>query len=391
MSAASLKAAMDRQGQQQTSQAASSAADSNWVPDEQVSECPLCNRKFGSILLGKHHCRACGRVVCGSCSDNQIFVPQKGSKARVCDTCHDLSRVDKHSALTDSLNTSRQVETTLKNHLKEMTQQADWFRSFLLQISSEANAPPGGVHSPGPSTDIDSNMSSFCPTESFLAATDTFAGAVGSTDEGGAGVDVASSFVTTNSELVTEEELMEDPSSSSAAAQDGLSLALASLRNREIHDLIHRSRRRWKETCQEVATKREENGRLEMDIEVLDKDYTECQQEIKQLYKVVQNMENDLKQGSLRQAERDQLKQRTEVMQEELNGLQQRMATLEDAMPRSSSTSRSGSFLNFGSSTASPGAEGASFVARRCCCNDNSDSEGQDNRRCIRSGGCSIM
>merc|ERR1719162_2101537 len=108
--------------------------------------------------------------------------------------------------------------------------------------------------------------------------------------------DLASSYVTTNSELVTEEELEAPQGSSSTlesrpiASQDSLSFVLSNLRNPEIADLIARSRRRWKDTCDEVAACREENGRLEMDIEVLDRDYGEVQQEIKQLYKAVKNM-----------------------------------------------------------------------------------------------------
>lgn len=40
-----------------------------WQPDEEVKECPLCERRF-TLLFRRHHCRKCGRVVCGYCSDN---------------------------------------------------------------------------------------------------------------------------------------------------------------------------------------------------------------------------------------------------------------------------------------------------------------------------------
>jgi len=365
-----------RQGQPQSSPSpsfAASSVDSNWVPDVEVNECPLCNRRFQALLVPKHHCRACGRIVCGSCSNNKIFVPQKGTKARVCDPCNDLSRIDTHSELTDSLTTSRQMETSLKSNLKEMTQQADWFRSFLLQITSEANAPPGGVHSWGGSTTLPASSATYAETPS-----------VDYEDTAG---DIASSFVTTNSELVTEEELEAPERSaspfetSSAGSKDGLSVVLANLRNPEIADLIARSRRRWKETCVEVSACREENGRLEMDIEVLDRDYSDQQQEIKTLYKAVKNMEADLKNRSIREAERDELKHRTEQLQSELDGLNQRRATLEEGLPGT----RSGSFF---SNAGSDGGE----VTRRRCCKGSTDSQGREERRCIRpGGGCSIM
>lgn len=408
MSASSLRAACNpgqgsSQGQQQHPLHASSAAvaaDSNWVPDDEVNECPLCNRKFHALLAPKHHCRACGRIVCGSCSNNRIFVPQKGRKARVCDPCNDLSFVDQHSTLTDSLATTRQMETSLKNNLKEMTQQADWFRSFLLQITSEGDAP-AAFHCRATPT------GSYCEVPSKRPSAD---------DEDATG-DLASSYVTTNSELVTEEEL-EAPQrleasarqghspeleSAPTASQDNLSSVLANLRDPEIADLIARARQRWKDTCEEVATCREENGRLEMDIEVLDRDYAEIQQEIKQLYKAVKNMEADLKTRSVREVERDELKHRTDEKQTELDGLHQRMATLEESLP----SSRQGSFFSRAASDGSDGeAAGSSFFANvrhRCCCSESSAESqrcgsstlarlgGREERRCIRPGACALM
>lgn len=38
-----------------------------WQPDDSVSNCPICTRPFGGMVgRRKHHCRACGRVVCAS-------------------------------------------------------------------------------------------------------------------------------------------------------------------------------------------------------------------------------------------------------------------------------------------------------------------------------------
>jgi hypothetical protein len=36
----------------------------SWVPDEAVVECPLCKEPF-TFFFRRHHCRACGKVVCG--------------------------------------------------------------------------------------------------------------------------------------------------------------------------------------------------------------------------------------------------------------------------------------------------------------------------------------
>lgn len=36
-----------------------------WTDDTSVSECPFCQQPFSQYGLRRHHCRTCGRVVCG--------------------------------------------------------------------------------------------------------------------------------------------------------------------------------------------------------------------------------------------------------------------------------------------------------------------------------------
>lgn len=36
-----------------------------WEDDVKVSSCPHCNQTFSQLTLRKHHCRVCGKVVCG--------------------------------------------------------------------------------------------------------------------------------------------------------------------------------------------------------------------------------------------------------------------------------------------------------------------------------------
>ena len=71
-----------------TSQSASSPA---WVPDDQVNNCMLCNKAF-SYLSRRHHCRRCGRCVCGSCapSDNSRPIHEWGysEPVRHCRECY---------------------------------------------------------------------------------------------------------------------------------------------------------------------------------------------------------------------------------------------------------------------------------------------------------------
>ena len=36
-----------------------------WEDDASVTNCPYCNQTFSKLGIRKHHCRLCGKVVCG--------------------------------------------------------------------------------------------------------------------------------------------------------------------------------------------------------------------------------------------------------------------------------------------------------------------------------------
>ena len=58
-----------------------------WVPDARVAMCQLCCAEF-SLMVRRHHCRACGKVVCGACSGSKAPVKYKQFEAvRVCSQC----------------------------------------------------------------------------------------------------------------------------------------------------------------------------------------------------------------------------------------------------------------------------------------------------------------
>ncbi|KAJ3187860.1 carboxypeptidase Y-deficient [Gaertneriomyces sp. JEL0708] len=41
-----------------------------WQEDHEVAACPLCAQTFSTLLNRRHHCRLCGRVICGKTSCN---------------------------------------------------------------------------------------------------------------------------------------------------------------------------------------------------------------------------------------------------------------------------------------------------------------------------------
>ena len=54
----------------------SDAGPPRWVPDAEVTYCPICQTQF-SFFVRKHHCRKCGRVVCNACSPHRIIIPHQ--------------------------------------------------------------------------------------------------------------------------------------------------------------------------------------------------------------------------------------------------------------------------------------------------------------------------
>lgn len=59
-----------------------------WTPNDEACDCMVCNRPFG-LLNRRHHCRNCGKVVCGACSLEKARVERLHSKGlvKVCNPC----------------------------------------------------------------------------------------------------------------------------------------------------------------------------------------------------------------------------------------------------------------------------------------------------------------
>ncbi|KAI5651734.1 VHS domain-containing protein [Phthorimaea operculella] len=76
-----------------------------WADGE---ECHRCRVAF-SLMVRRHHCRACGQVFCQQCSSKTSTLPKFGieKEVRVCDTCYDkVSRPPSSSAKLDIIDTS---------------------------------------------------------------------------------------------------------------------------------------------------------------------------------------------------------------------------------------------------------------------------------------------
>eukprot|EP00055_Hartaetosiga_balthica_P018599 m.134865 g.134865 ORF g.134865 m.134865 type:complete len:333 (+) comp9760_c0_seq1:117-1115(+) len=95
--------------------------------EKMATECRGCHRGF-TMTRRRHHCRACGRIFCGTCSKHKDVLPpqyQLEGTHRTCDLCHrDLKRLeisqnpDDHPPQPDAI----AVKTALLEKLKVLTE-----------------------------------------------------------------------------------------------------------------------------------------------------------------------------------------------------------------------------------------------------------------------------
>jgi MAD (mothers against decapentaplegic) interacting protein len=58
-----------------------------WIPDSDAANCMICDSKF-TVVRRRHHCRACGQVLCSlCCTDKFHLAHMKGKEGRVCKPC----------------------------------------------------------------------------------------------------------------------------------------------------------------------------------------------------------------------------------------------------------------------------------------------------------------
>ncbi|XP_073423746.1 FYVE, RhoGEF and PH domain-containing protein 4 isoform X2 [Dendrobates tinctorius] len=64
-----------------------------WIRDNEVTMCMKCKEQFNALTRRRHHCRACGCVVCWKCSDYKAPLHYDSDKMnKVCKDCYHILR-----------------------------------------------------------------------------------------------------------------------------------------------------------------------------------------------------------------------------------------------------------------------------------------------------------
>ncbi|KAG0323058.1 hypothetical protein BGZ99_002952 [Dissophora globulifera] len=126
-----------------------------WVRDEDAAICMVCNITRFGVLVRKHHCRLCGRVICWKCCqmkdvvltdavtsgvEANAAVPQEPRKPiRVCLDC-----IEHNSFLESSEAHARQQQQQQQPHRQSVAPQSSSFaiQGVLGRLLSSANSGP---------------------------------------------------------------------------------------------------------------------------------------------------------------------------------------------------------------------------------------------------------
>jgi len=84
-----------------------------WLPDDRLAQCTLCCSKF-TFFKRRHHCRLCGELYCGACSDRKQTIHRfKFYEVRVCNVCYIIIQaIDTPSNLSTTSPSKTSLDTS---------------------------------------------------------------------------------------------------------------------------------------------------------------------------------------------------------------------------------------------------------------------------------------
>ncbi|XP_044261066.1 zinc finger FYVE domain-containing protein 16 [Tribolium madens] len=88
-----------------------------WIPDSEATNCQHCDTKF-TVIKRRHHCRACGQVLCSKCCNLKYRLEYLDDIARVCTKCHEVLEKSSVTNSSDSESNSPRSQPNPNNPLE---------------------------------------------------------------------------------------------------------------------------------------------------------------------------------------------------------------------------------------------------------------------------------
>lgn len=95
-----------------------------WIPDADCPNCMLCSNRF-SLVNRRHHCRACGRVLCRSCCCHRrqlAYMDEREGRQRVCVPCNrTLDRIEEYERRIETIPRTQTGTTKIAEHSRVLS------------------------------------------------------------------------------------------------------------------------------------------------------------------------------------------------------------------------------------------------------------------------------
>ncbi|VUZ41899.1 unnamed protein product [Hymenolepis diminuta] len=138
-----------------------------WIPNSEATHCMVCSVTEFTLVQRRHHCRNCGKVVCGKCSQYRWVLPAQGpNKLRICKDCHELlrSQQEKSKKATEA---GKNDSASINDKLELPSQRLPVFAPPNWQQQIEEKLNDGGGDDSD--SDVGSDFDGHLPSTHFSA------------------------------------------------------------------------------------------------------------------------------------------------------------------------------------------------------------------------------
>ncbi|XP_010154492.1 PREDICTED: FYVE, RhoGEF and PH domain-containing protein 4 [Eurypyga helias] len=116
-----------------------------WIRDNEVTMCMKCKEPFNALTRRRHHCRACGHVVCWKCSDYKAHLEYDGNKLnKVCKDCYHViigctdSEEKKRKGILEIESAEVSGNSVICSFLQYMEKSKPWQKAWCVIPKQEA-------------------------------------------------------------------------------------------------------------------------------------------------------------------------------------------------------------------------------------------------------------